>query len=484
MESAEEMGDFSVGALSVTQTVLGGFVKYVGLIRNTHPDHYGWIGIDGVTRDDGSPHGLETEDDIYVNQADAPGLALAIGLEVTFEVVPDPKRSGAFRAEKVWRFQQVAMIPVGEEPAPGLVLRREFPYLQPEQIAYLLKMKSVPATVVAQAQANAPLEGVPHVQVELTADQQRQLCEGFLRNHFPMLSSYSADASLADADDASLDEMVSEARETMRSLGFVDQIPVLEDEVGRFKRIRASLTLIWKEGLVRPDAIIPIANLADLVFACPVVYFWAQGDTATVADESWNNDDPDVHPVTAEFCDIFKSEVWRDFFQMYNRRIRTLKHYKGETIPAHILRRMKSAVELFDWVAILTPYHDVAGKEWRDPEWQRAIDPYIIGFHRGLPYFFVLGRYSDAGTFPLLNELVADTVGFLKANRKCLVGFSSPYWYEGVPGELNSYRGGRGNILQTLVDRLLVAFEGGYLFPWLRGEVNDDGSVVTAIPTV
>jgi len=159
-----------------------------------------------------------------------------------------------------------------------------------------------------------------------------------------------------------------------------------------------------------------------------------------------------------------------------NRRVRTLKQYKGEVIPPNVARRMRKAVELFDYVVIATPYHDQAGMDWQDLQWLRAIDPYILGFKKGIPFFFILARFSDTGTFPLFNELIADTIEFLRVRKEKLDGFNlvnNPYWCNvekldmmGIPYF--------GNYLMQHVGQLLAAFEAGNLFDWLRGEGTVD----------
>ncbi|MBI4022075.1 MAG: hypothetical protein HY372_01865, partial [Candidatus Andersenbacteria bacterium] len=149
-----------------------------------------------------------------------------------------------------------------------------------------------------------------------------------------------------------------------------------------------------------------------------------------------------------------------------------LKQYKGEVIPPQVARRMRKAVELFDYVVIATPYHDQAGKDWESIEWLRAIDPYVLGFKKGIPFFFVLARFSDAGTFPLFNELVADTVEFLRARKEKLNGFNqinNPYWCHSDK-QKGCSESPFGNYLKRHVNQLLAAFEAGNLFDWLRQE--------------
>lgn len=186
-----------------------------------------------------------------------------------------------------------------------------------------------------------------------------------------------------------------------------------------------------------------------------------------------NVPDPLVHKHLRYFCDLFPNQRWIDTFLMYNRRIRTVGDYEGDLIPPRLIARMKKMTKLFDYLIILTPYHDVAGKDWTDLNWLRSIDPYVVGFSQGVPLIFVLGRFSDSGIFPLYSELIADTIDFLRKNFNKLEGFNkvnNPYWYN--PGASRSF-----TLLGTrLIDHtkeLLKAFDKGILFDWLRGQELD-----------
>jgi hypothetical protein len=167
-------------------------------------------------------------------------------------------------------------------------------------------------------------------------------------------------------------------------------------------------------------------------------------------------------------------DFWGDTFQLYNRRLRSLADYGGEgfdVIPPVVARRLRWAVEAFDFVVIATPYHDLAGRDWQDLQWLRSIDPYVLGFKKGIPYFFVLARFSDSGTFPLYHQLVGDTIEFLRNNLQKLNNFNrvnNPYWYTGT-NAIGTQRE-LGEHLKLHVGSLLQAFEQGNLFDWLRTE--------------
>lgn len=452
-------------------------MRYIGQIVSVVED-YGFIGASTVSREDGQPQDL-TNFDFFLHQQEC-AVPIEPGLTVSFLPTRDIKRGDAyFRAMgAVAHIETGALIPVGEAPIPGLTLADRFPELTPAQLGYLMRMKKVDTGTVEGVARNEPLADVRAQAVPTTEDEKRAMLEAYLESLFPTLATYEADFDIHADDDTALDAKVEEMAGTMEGLGLTDQVPVLRDEAERFKRVRGSLALLWEEGLVRPDAIVPIHHLPDLFMASPVWYFWTDGDAARQAAEEWGSGDPKPHASVMYFCDLFRNEQWRNVFQLFNRRVRTLKQYKGENIPAHIVRRMHRAVRLFDYVVIATPYVDVAGREWQDPNWLRSIDPYVLGFHKGVPFFFVLGRYSDTGTFPLLHELTADVITFLRQNREQLEGFNtvgSPFWYDGRSE--SACRPYLGAHLKDVVDQLLAAFEAGTLYSWLRGEDASDGIV-------
>lgn len=356
-------------------------------------------------------------------------------------------------------------------------------------------------------------------------------------------------------DSEALDELVATTAADYRDMQMEEQASLLEEEYARFKEIRDMLAwaleagllrpgtqlspamlhaaikavekasesterkrikddtqqcigFMMKHGLLRPSTVIPMEKLPDLFMACPVWYNATTGYPVRqiegeVSDEEeeaqsrsrslWEASDPQTHSSTMWFCDRFESTAWCDVFQMFNRRFRTLKRYRGDMIPPNVMRTIRAAREVFDWVVIMTPYHDVAGRDWEDLEWIRSIDPYVVGFKRGIESMFVLARFSDTGVFPLHSELVGDTIQFLRQNRSKLAGFDtgrSWFWYSNaahyngkrqyVHGKTCVWRfrtkmGSQPSVklgahLMTVVDDLLLAFEAGKLFDWLRGD--------------
>lgn len=336
------------------------------------------------------------------------------------------------------------------------------------------RMKAVPMATVEQVVKNEPMPDVPRVYPRVEEGQQDNLLNSFLSHLFPAMTQFTSDFRVLDADDAMLDNQVRQAAENLNELGMTNQIQRMESEVQRFKLTRSALKFTREEGLVRPDTIIPMRYLPDLFMAVPVWFYYAGRDQLLKIQETNRQDDPLAHPFTMYFCNQFQSQRWRDTFQLYNRRLRSLQDYGGEgfdLIPPFVARRLKWATQAFDVVVIATPYHDIAAKDWQDANWLRSIDPYVLGFKKGIPYFFILARFSDSGTFPLYHQLVGDTIEYLRRNIDRLRGFNQvvrPYWYKGVsPQDTIS---DPGEYLQRHVRGLLRAFDQGKLFDWLRME--------------
>ena len=455
--------------------------KYIGQISSVPGgDGFGFININTVTKEDGSPHNLPTTENIFIHQ-DECASPIKVGISVQFSVADDQKRGpGNFRAAGATEFFEAELVPE-DQTIPGLnvpAVRRNFETavgFVRQRIPFHTNAKEVPKGTVDKVVENAPMDNI-QPSGEISLGQQQQILAAFLLMAYPMMTHFMANFNPLNADDAALDEQVRQSREDMEALGMSEQIPILEQQAQSFKNVRDALRMIFEEGLVRTDTIIPIRNLPDLFMAVPVWYYWIEPTGQVEIDRQWESNDPLPHEVTQWFCELFPNDNWVDTFLMFNRRMRTLKMFKGDVIPPHVSRRMRKAVKLFDYVVIMTPYHDVAGKDWQDLRWIRMIDPYVIGFKKGVPYFFVLGRFSDSGLFPLLHEMVGDTIEFLKANKHKLEGFNytnSPFWL--APGSDSRYchpdtKPKLGEYLIQNTDRLIAAFESDNLFDWLRGE--------------
>lgn len=453
---------------------------YVGRIA-TAPGHenYAFIGINSVALEDGNPHGLETTEDIFVHQDDCAN-PLRVGDKLQFMVTNDHTRGdGHYRAMSATQYiEPCELVQEGEQPLPGFNIVAPFGDSNCSNTGLVLsatpaqnRMKNVDPVVVAKAVANEPALGIPRD--SSVPENLDVLLQAFLQYLFPSLTPFGTHFRL-DVEEEELMQQVAEANESYLALEMSDQMGVLKNEVERFLSLRKAICFMNRENLIRRDTIIPIKYLPDFFTAVPVWFFWTDEPNSPDVDAG----DPKNHPSTEYFCKLFPNQNWADFYQMFNRRFRTLRQYKGDIIPPSVLRRIREIKGDFDYLVIMTPYHDVAGRDWSDTEWIRSIDPYVVGFKKNIPYFFILARFSDSGTFPLFNELVGDTMEFLKHHVGDLAGFNAainPYWHmtDGprVGSDSTFYNSGPlGNHLQDVAHKILNKFENAELFDWLRGE--------------
>lgn len=446
--------------------------RYLGEIVSVSDDHYGFIGVRTITREDGVDLDVPIQGDVFVHQEECE-VPLAVGIDVSFMLVPDTKRGeGFYRASGAIQVLEAELLPQKGSPIPGFEVAIPLSFT-PVQLAYLARMKAVPDEVVSKVIENDPFAGMSRVAIVPPDEEaKKRLLSAFLQYLFPALASYGVDWQVKDFDDSAFDRLLKETIDLHRQLGLDSQIPLLEEEVGRLKAIRSVLGVMYDENLVRHDTIVPMSMLPDLFMAVPVWYFWWDGDRHGI-EAAYRDRDPRPNASTLWFSDQFPNQRWRDMYQMFNRRFRTLKEFKGDIIPPHVVRRMSKVVKLFDYVVIMTPYLEEAGNDWTDLAWLRSIDPYVVGFKKGVPVFFILARFSDTGLFPLHTQLVADTMHFLASNKGRLRGFdgvNNPFWYMG-PGD-KSCLAGLGDHLIDHVGQTQRAFEAGQLFPWLKGEVD------------
>jgi len=172
---------------------------------------------------------------------------------------------------------------------------------------------------------------------------------------------------------------------------------------------------------VRANMVMPLEQLPDLFLAVPVLYLYAAQDDGTMRRtlSPWGR--RELRPQQRFLMELFDTQLWRDLYQIFNRKWRTMREYTGDTIPSSIQIRMNKACDVFDDIVICTPYHHVALMDleeigtWR-PE--RHPEPYALGFVRDkqtYPFAVILGRFiENGGLFPNYGEMVDNTMRFLR----------------------------------------------------------------------
>ena len=423
--------------------------NYTGEIRNCTSGGGAFIGRASILKDGQT---VDFEQDIFVHQDDVPSIKLAEGVVLQFSTAPDIRRPGAFRAVEV-RLPMREMATVG---ASAFALSDPQRFYVPPTRAQAAAPR-VKAEAVQQALNNKPLEHISRqAGARIDADE-------FLASIFPQFRQLGA----SDEFDRKIKALISE----YRSHGMNDQVALTEKQAGVYAGLRTILRNA--DDLLQPASILPLSYLPDLFMAVPVWYHYTDKLQYGSVVQNRQGNDPQISTQTRYFCNLIGTQRWADTFQMYNRRSRGLQDYRGDLIPAHIMERMRILAPHFDQLVIMTPYHDVAGQDWQNISWLRSIDPYVVGFIQGVPFMFVVARFSDSGVFPLYHELLGGTIEFLRQNKNALLGFNqveNPYWImpESDRGDHIFRSKSLGTHLMNHASNLIAAFEKGELFTWLR----------------
>jgi hypothetical protein len=392
-----------------------------------------------------------------------------IGQYVEFDSLnSDPKRPGKFRTEsaRVVEGGLVTIEPNSKAVAIADLMKRH-PYHQ--------MAKNINPDDVAQAIANQPLKALFETfegmkADDLAPDNIARVAKEFLEETFAALTPLGVSHNIdGDVDQEKEEEKINEAIKLFQDNGMHGQINSVRSEYEQFKGVRDAFTLMRTSGLLSMDSVIPMSCLPEMLVAAPVWYVHAK--QGLQSRTSMQNPSPDY--VTRFFCDLGQSKSFSHLYQMYNLRNRPLGNFSGRDImsPA-IMKILAKAKETFDFIVIMTPYHDLASTEWANAKWNRNVDPFLIGFMKGIPYMFLLARWSGNGLLPLFADMVADTINHLRLNKDKLKKIPGAYdWYMG-DGSIKTLdgRNDRGNdILEPFADQVIEAFEDGNLFDFLAG---------------
>ena len=442
-----------------------GQVRYIGAIVSAH-DGFSYIGR--VKR---GYETINTNGDVFV-----PAEFPVNGLVEFDKLNDDPKRPGKFRTESA-RLAENALTEVNKETRAAALMKIS------ERSIYHLGAKEIDPEQVRLAAENEPFAqmlGIHKKAQEISGQKIISFAENFLKGTFACLASvgvyYSIGADVnKDAEKATIEEAVR----AYRANGLDGQIESLREEYTKFLGIRDAFMLMNASGLLNAESIVPIRYLPDLLVAAPVWFVSARERLEDLTDQN----DPKPDNAVKFFCDAVGTKEFAWLYQIYNRRTRPLKNFSGrDIVPLPIMKIIESVRDKFDYLVIATPYHDIASREWVDPQWLRNLDPFLFGFVKDLPFMFLLGRWSGTGLFPLLCDMIADTIDHLRLNHKKLKNFpSGAFWYKGLDsyqeedgillGGSNNHGG--NNVLVPFALEVIKAFEEGRLFEFLRGEEKE-----------
>jgi hypothetical protein len=478
---------------------------------------FAFIPHDSVSLVNGQGNDL-AKHDIFVHRDDCdPGIFVTDSL-VTFEVIIDEARSvtGARRAKTVKAFVEV--LPAIAKTTETMLGVAPSPTRLPAHV----KMKEIPPEAVAAANRNKPLEGAPRNEQPVVAasDDPTVIVRGlsaYLEHEFPAMHNLGLNFNVVGYDATTEKALVDDAIAACQEMGMEAQGKATVDEYGRFKATRDMLaqmaenkmfsagssftpsllkgTLLYLKSIQSPErkqriaqglrgmyeymaerglmptaTFLPLHYLPEMFAAAPVTFVAFEDQDMRLAQQALQ--EARIPTITSRLCNLFPNNSrWACLVQLFNHSPRPLQTFRGDVIPPSIVRLITRAKAVFDNVLILTPYLDIAGDSWRGNEWQRAIDPFVVGISAGSPVFCVLGRFSNSPDFPLLSEMIADTMAFVAANKQHLKSMNARNitWYrpEGTKGipwgeEL-------GHFLFELLSDMEGAYAEGRLFDWMRG---------------
>jgi hypothetical protein len=371
--------------------------------------------------------------------------------------------------------------------------------------------KPLPPAVIERVITNEPFEGYPEavwkarhalsllgmpLQLLLTGSAPEPPRQ-FLRRLFPRLAAFRQ-VSFLPRQAAPQGEAgaIRSASYAYRQAGLTTQAQELQaayeglDTLRRFYS-RPSRRRISKGALLLETAV-PVRYLPEILVAAPVWF--------TEENQKTRGSFPSMTREVEYFCELGKSDPFAYLFQLYNDTHRPFHAFTGpDPVPLELARVITEFRERFDYLVIATPYHDLAFASVV-PRLPAYVDPFLFGFLRTVPdYFFCLGRWSGTGLFPLIPEMIADTLLHLRQNRE---RFSTHPWayfrYKTLPPEsgASSASGPRlrlaapgqralalppspgrrsavpvaNDTLAAFLEQVLTHFAQGTLFPWLRGE--------------
>ncbi len=432
--------------------------------------HDGYVFLKNVRK---AYEAIETNGDVSATLTE--GSVFEIGQLVQFdELNTDPNGNEKFRAEGIKPISSIALA----SKITSIVR------LSKETSPYHLNKKIIPDVELTKAEANHPLdEFIAQIALlfkkgEPTMDEIVAMAEKFIAKNFPLLTPLGMNFSINGDVDISLEKgIIENAMNIYNNNDLKGQADTLQKEYEGFLPLREAFTFMSTNKLLTYSSIIDMKYLPELAFAFPV---WYVHGKELIEDET-TKPDPRPDHSTIYFSDQVGSTEFAWFFQLYNRRTRPLSHFSGrDLMPLHLVETMKLAKEQFDYVTIMTPYHDVASTEWSDPEWLRNLDPLLVGFKKGLNFMFILGRWSGTGLFPLFVDCIADTANHLKINKLLVNNFkANSYWYKGEKNgtclESSSSSDKNSNtVLLPFVEKLLATYDKGKLFEFLRGELKPE----------
>ena len=445
--------------------LMGG--KYTGRVIEAYPG-FSFI---GDIKAKASDQAIFTNGEVFVPMEFAPGAAVDFeGLE------PDPKRNGKYRTS-------LAKIAPAGTSVNANSAKEALMQLSRRQ-TYHATAKQVDPDLVELAVNNLPfneiLQGIIKQGYGGTMPQHlfQEMATKFFLAKFSTLCSIGVSTSVkGDVDKGEEEKLINDFANKYRHQNLAGQVNSLEKEYRNFLALREIFTKMY-EGKIGYGSLLPIKYLPDLTCAVPVWFTQTREDRQILSENKplGGHSNTAIAESDKYFSALIGSWNFSCFFQIYNLKSREFSQFAGkDIIPGHVLETIEWARYSFDHLVIATPYLDLPTEEWlnkkgmmeqeeRDRlerERLRSIDPFLLGFVRDVPYVFLLERWSGTGLFPLIPEMIANTMDHLRQYSGLL------RYINKLPVSLSS-DGDISKFLPRFAEDTVKAFKRGNLFDFLR----------------
>ena len=278
--------------------------------------------------------------------------------------------------------------------------------------------------------ANQPLEGIlhhysPDLKDKTTIDETTwtEFSEAFLKYYFSGLTQLGVSFSLKKEEDAEVADNYIAQLEKAKMSSQARRLKALYDQ---YERTRQVFITMQKHDMGVLN-ILPEKYLADMSVVFPV---WFYGKRNERRDGQFK-----------VLLDCVPTDPFAWFIQMYNhpRWAPGLNDFDSpvDLVPPNVLEKKIDFEKLFDVMVIATLYHDIASSSWSVETQRQLADPLMFGKIEGIPFLFLLARWSGTQIFPKLGDLFAATIEHLEDNLESLVNIRGD-----VPWHRN--RRGRG----------------------------------------
>ena len=204
---------------------------------------------------DGKP--VSFDQDVFVHQDDVRSATIKAGVELQFDIAPDPRRAeGAFRAVYATKAaRELAMVGTGS-----------YALTDPEQLyvpptTAQAGAPSVAEVVVQKAVDNQPLKDIPRSGHSAAEDEDE-----FLGRVFPQFNEFGVHEEF----DRNVKALIGQYRD----MGMDAQAMQTEKQAGMYANLRTVLNSA--EDLLQPASILPLSYLPDLFMVVPVWYRYTE----------------------------------------------------------------------------------------------------------------------------------------------------------------------------------------------------------------